>query len=150
MSVRANLNTVKELLQDLIHDHGVEAEVYGEAEAFMRTADIKTRPEDVVKSYHAIQNLIKELQPRPLSDEAKTGENILVYGLPTTVESNELKTVEYRHPGWHTAHWDSIDQAFCLSGGSWLGPFILEPLAWMPLPKFYEWARVEGDGDRNG
>lgn len=61
----------------------------------------------------------------------KDGSSILVYGLPE------------RHPkleSWFNqsvpivAHWDSIDEAFCISGGDWLGPFI-DPTHWMPLPE---------------
>lgn len=37
-------------------------------------------------------------------------------------------------PGPYNAHWDEVDQAWCLSGGTWTGPF-LEPTHWMPLPE---------------
>jgi hypothetical protein len=41
--------------------------------------------------------------------------------------------VRYERPGWHTAAWDPVDGAFCLTGGTWEGPFI-KPKFWMPLP----------------
>lgn len=36
-------------------------------------------------------------------------------------------------PSWHVVYWDAIDGAFCVSGATWLGPFI-EPTHWQPLP----------------
>lgn len=39
-----------------------------------------------------------------------------------------------RYPaGAYTAHWDAIDSAWCMDGGTWLGPF-LKPTHWMPKP----------------
>lgn len=65
---------------------------------------------------------------RPISDEARTGASVLVYGLPQAIEG-----VAFRKPAVFTAHWDAIDNSFCLDGGTWLGPFI-EPTHWMPKP----------------
>jgi len=59
-----------------------------------------------------------------MSAAPRDGRTILVYGQPSDVE---LGT--YHKPGFHTAHWDELDQAFCLSGGTWLGPFI-DPTHW--------------------
>jgi len=36
-------------------------------------------------------------------------------------------------PGAYTAHWDQIDQRWCIDGGTCLGPF-LSPTHWQPLP----------------
>jgi hypothetical protein len=36
-------------------------------------------------------------------------------------------------PGAYTAHFDQIDEAWCLDGGTYLGPF-LEPIKWQPIP----------------
>ena len=60
-------------------------------------------------------------------------DHILVYGQPQNlvIDGNEVAT--YRGPFVCSAHWDEIDQAYVLDGGSWLGPFI-EPTHWMPLP----------------
>jgi len=65
---------------------------------------------------------------RPISDEAKTGASVLVYGLPQSIEG-----VVFHKPAVFTAHWDAIDNSFCLDGGTWLGPFV-EPTHWMPKP----------------
>lgn len=54
---------------------------------------------------------------------------ILVYGRPRDCEG-----LKFSGPDIHAAYWDSIDSAFCLDGGTWLGPFI-KPTHWMPLPK---------------
>lgn len=53
----------------------------------------------------------------------------LAYGKPTDV----CDIVSGLPLGWHTAYWDSIDEAFCVSGASWMGPFI-EVLEWQELP----------------
>jgi len=53
---------------------------------------------------------------------------ILVYGRP-----DDMEHVTFTRAGAHTAYWDSIDEAFCLSGAGWDGPFI-KPTHWMPLP----------------
>ena len=49
---------------------------------------------------------------------------ILVYGQPSNlvIDGNELVT--FKKPLACTAMWDEIDGMFCLTGGSWLGPFI--------------------------
>ena len=65
----------------------------------------------------------------PIESAPKDGATIFVYGLPESIE-----TVTYRRAASYTAAWDSLDDAFFLSGGTWVGPFI-EPTHWMPLPK---------------
>lgn len=59
---------------------------------------------------------------------APKGRKILVWGKP---KSTQL--VKFSTEGWHTVEWDALDQAFCLTGGTWEGPFI-KPKFWMHLP----------------
>lgn len=65
---------------------------------------------------------------RPIETAPKRG-MILVYGQPKDTED-----LRFTGPGIHAAYWDEIDQAYCLDGGTWLGPFIA-PTHWMPLPE---------------
>ncbi len=58
---------------------------------------------------------------------------ILVFGKPDDLIMNNIALVKFKNPAAYTAAWDELDEAFCVSGGSWLGPFI-EPTHWMPLP----------------
>lgn len=62
-------------------------------------------------------------------ETAPRDKTILVFGQPTDVEG-----VRFSMPFVCTAYWDDIDSSFCLTGASWLGPFI-RPKFWMPLPK---------------
>lgn len=64
---------------------------------------------------------------RPI-ETAPHDKNILVFGKPTDIEG-----LCFNEPGIFTAYWDDIDRSFCLSGATWLGPFI-SPSHWMPLP----------------
>lgn len=66
---------------------------------------------------------------RAIDTAPRDGRTILVYGQPRDTEM-----VRFLRPGWHTAAWDEIDQAFCLTGGTWLGPFIT-PVCWVPVPE---------------
>jgi hypothetical protein len=66
-------------------------------------------------------------KPRP-GNTAPKGQKILVWGKP-----KNTKLISFYSEGWHTANWDEIDQAFCLTGGTWEGPFI-KPKFWMPCP----------------
>lgn len=63
----------------------------------------------------------------------KDGTPILVYGTPDDLVMNGDVLLSFKRHGIHLARWDSVDQAFCLDGGSWLGPFI-EPSHWCALP----------------
>lgn len=54
---------------------------------------------------------------------------ILAWGKPTDTD-----LVMYNRSSWHTACWDEIDAAFCLTGGNWAGPFI-EPEFWTEVPE---------------
>ena len=65
---------------------------------------------------------------QPIATAPRDGTTILVYGQPTSTEM-----VRFKRPGIHSAAWDTIDGAFCLTGGTWEGPFI-EPTHWLPLP----------------
>lgn len=68
-----------------------------------------------------------------ISTAPRDGTRILVFGKPDDLVMNGGVLASWSKPGVHAAAWDEIDQAFCLDGGSWLGPFI-EPTMWMPLP----------------
>ena len=70
---------------------------------------------------------------QPIETAPKDG-TILVFGQPSDLEMDGAILVSYKGPAIYSAAWDEIDEAFCLSGGSWLGPFV-EPTHWMPLPK---------------
>ena len=70
---------------------------------------------------------------QPIQTAPKDG-TILVFGKPTALVINGDTLVSFNKPAAYTAAWDEIDDAFCVSGGSWLGPFI-EPTHWMLLPE---------------
>lgn len=65
---------------------------------------------------------------QPIETAPRDGSTIIVYGKPESTD-----TVRFRKRAVYTASWDAIDEAFCLSGGDWSGPFI-EPTHWMPTP----------------
>ncbi len=67
-----------------------------------------------------------------ISTAPKDG-TILVFGKPCDLVIGNVVMVKFKNPAAYTAAWDELDEAFCVSGGSWLGPFI-EPTHWMPLP----------------
>ena len=56
---------------------------------------------------------------------------ILVYG---KAQDTQNPLVRFTKAGVYSAYWDEIDDSFCLSGASWVGPFI-KPTHWMPLPE---------------
>lgn len=58
----------------------------------------------------------------------KDGSTVLVYGKPSDIDG-----LRFERPGCHSAYWDSIDESFCLTGSTWVGPFI-EPSHWMAMP----------------
>ena len=64
-------------------------------------------------------------------ETAPKNRKILVYGQPEDVKGDNA--VKFYAPGIHLAMWDGLDEAFCLDGGGWLGPFI-KPLAWTEAP----------------
>lgn len=70
---------------------------------------------------------------QPIETAPRDGTTILIFGKPGDLEMDGAVLVGYRQPAVYTAAWDEIDQAFCLSGGSWLGPFV-EPSHWQPVP----------------
>ncbi len=65
---------------------------------------------------------------QPIETAPKDGTTILVFGKPTAIDGLSFKSA-----GLHTAYWDSIDGAFCLTGATCAGPFIY-PSHWMLLP----------------
>lgn len=70
---------------------------------------------------------------QPIETAPKNYSQILVWQ-PTSFDTMDGETKMASSPaGPYNAHWDTIDGAWCLSGGTWLGPF-LEPTHWMPLP----------------
>lgn len=70
---------------------------------------------------------------QPIETAPKDGTTILVRGRPTDLVMGGDTLVKFHKLGTYTAAWDEIDSTFCLSGGSWLGPFV-SPTHWMPLP----------------
>ena len=72
-----------------------------------------------------------EWQPIETAPKDRT---ILVYGQPSNLKVNGDVLVTYRAPLVCTAAWDELDDAYVVTGGSWLGPFV-DPTHWMPLPK---------------
>ena len=70
---------------------------------------------------------------RPGKTAPKDGSTILVFGKPTDLVMDGITLVCFGQPLVHTAAWDAIDGRFCVTGGSWLGPFV-DPTHWMPLP----------------
>lgn len=70
---------------------------------------------------------------QPIETAPRDGRTVLVFGKPDNLIFDGNLLVTFNVASSHTAHWDHIDEAFCLSGGSWLGPFV-EPTHWMPLP----------------
>lgn len=70
---------------------------------------------------------------RTIESAPKDGQRILVFGQPDDLVIDGNTLTHWAKPGIHAAAWDEIDNAFCLDGGSWLGPFI-EPTHWMSLP----------------
>jgi len=65
---------------------------------------------------------------QPIETAPKDGSSFLVYGQP-----QDTGLVRFRNDSVYSAYWNRLDEAFCLEGGSWLGPFIV-PTHWMPLP----------------
>ncbi len=68
---------------------------------------------------------------QPIETAPKDGSSILLFGVPS--KHHALQST-FHKPWFFTAHWDSIDEAFCINGGDWCGPFISEGY-WMPLPE---------------
>ena len=82
----------------------------------------------------ALSNTPKADQWRKIETAPRDGTTVLVFGQPNNLVIDGNTLVEYRAPARITAAWDAIDEAWCVSGGSWLGPFVT-PTHWMPLPK---------------
>ena len=70
---------------------------------------------------------------QPIETAPKDGRTILVFGKPDNLVISGDELLTFKQAAIYTAAWDEIDSAFCLSGGSWLGPFV-DPTHWMPLP----------------
>jgi len=73
--------------------------------------------------------IVRQFVWQPIETAPKDGNIILLFGIPSI--HPHLK-VEFLGPDIFTAYWDQIDDAFCMNGGDWLGPFI-EASHWMPL-----------------
>ena len=70
---------------------------------------------------------------RQIETAPKDGRTVLIFGKPNNLVINGDELLTFKQAAIYTAAWDEIDEAFCLSGGSWLGPFVA-PTHWMPLP----------------
>jgi len=60
--------------------------------------------------------------------------NVLVYGQPEGEYGSSGQNSYMFTRDVYLARWDDVDEAFCLKGGGWLGPFI-EPIAWAEEPE---------------
>lgn len=67
-------------------------------------------------------------------DTAPKDKGILVWGQPTDLEMDGNVLVSFNAPLAVSVYWDEIDEAYTVMGGSWLGPFVLNPKGWQPLP----------------
>jgi hypothetical protein len=68
-----------------------------------------------------------------LMETAPLDRLVLVWGvLDPHPDFRHLYGAELR-PRLFTAYWDEIDQAWCINGATWLGPWVTA-LAWQPLP----------------
>lgn len=70
-------------------------------------------------------------QWRPISEAPRDGTPILVFGQP---EKHPHLNSWFERPVCIAAYWCAIDDAFCIMGGDWLGPFV-NPTHFMPLPE---------------
>lgn len=66
-------------------------------------------------------------------ETAPKDRTILVYGKPEPLIIDGQQLVTFHKPAVYSAAWDSVDDAFVVSGGSWLGPFVT-PTHWQALP----------------
>lgn len=67
---------------------------------------------------------------QPIETAPKDGTPILVYGQP---ERHPNLQSWFERPTRIVAAWEPLDEAFCIVGGDWMGPFVA-PTHWMPLP----------------
>lgn len=65
------------------------------------------------------QDALDRLKVRSADTAPKRG-SFLAFGKPTDVEDGVINLPL----GWYSAYWDSLDEAYCLSGATWNGPFI--------------------------
>jgi len=59
---------------------------------------------------------------------------IVVYGTPEGEYGSSRQNTAFWPLGIYLAQYDDCDDAFCLKGGGWLGPFI-KPIAWAEEPE---------------
>jgi len=62
-------------------------------------------------------------------ETAPKDENILLHGVPESTDEIRFGP----EPRSYSGYWDEIDGAWCMSGATWVGPFIAAT-HWMPLP----------------
>lgn len=74
-------------------------------------------------------------------DNIPRDRDVLIWGMPS---SHPKLEIEILSPVAFVAHYDSIDEAFCINGGDWMGPFV-QPIKWadLNLPE-----QPSGQGDR--
>jgi hypothetical protein len=81
---------------------------------------------------------------QPIATAPKDQGLILWQPGPFEVLDSDRDTIMARCPaGAYTGHWDEIDSAWCIDGGTYFGPF-LKPTHWMPKPSQ---PRNEGSGE---
>ena len=90
-------------------------------------------PESMIAAFREALEVYRRADRWELIESAPKSETILVFGQPEDLEMQGATLVSYKRPSVYSAAWGEIDEAFCLSGGSWLGPFI-DPTQWQPLP----------------
>lgn len=85
-----------------------------------------------------IREIMKEIRDKDALDRLKVRSadtapkrgSFLAFGKPSDA-GNDVKNLPL---GWYSAYYDGFTEAFCVSGATWLGPFIV-PLAWCELPE---------------
>jgi hypothetical protein len=96
------------------------------------------KPDIFAATYEAADALdarvTTEAEWQDISTAPKDGTQLMVWQ-PQPFDTTHDGVKMARSPaGPYNAHWDVMDGAWCLSGGTWVGPF-LEPTHWMPLPR---------------
>jgi len=79
-----------------------------------------------------IERLREASEWRPIETAPKDGgAHILLYG-SCTQQTQDLQLPKL--PIAFSGYWDTLDEAWCSTASTWLGPFF-DPTHWMPLPE---------------